>query len=282
MGVHKTADKITMDVGTSIWPIICKVKDLFWQNVSYHAFWEHSWLEQTMPRSRFPRIFRLCQSQEGSVADFGKEEEGHMSWNLHLRRNPPDFEIQELAELLTTLSQVNLVSGLDKLQWNSDSKGRFTVKNWYNTLIQQRNYNQQESCLPLQLIWDSQVPARIIFFLWEVNKQAVQTKARLCKMFHDKDPTCSRCSSEVETINRLLLECDFTEQIWEEIAGGFVVQLPHHDTLTSRIKLWSSKRWIQDTTSWFWSKAPSAIWWSIWAHRNAVIFKDQKADRWKL
>lgn len=150
---------------------ISKVKDHLWQNVKRQVllgvrtlFWKHALLSQTPLNSQFPRIFRLCQLQQGIVAEFGIQE-GQISRNLHLRRNPLDFEISELTDLLKALSQVKLDDGVDSLQWLPDNKGRFSV-NSYSIVYQQRGSQQQQQQYGLpQLIWDKPDTSKNNFLL---------------------------------------------------------------------------------------------------------------------
>lgn len=88
---------------------------------------------------------------------------------------------------MTCLSQVQLKEGGDIIKWSSDSKGVFSVKSCYKVLTQLKVYMRKGVGLPLKLIWDSKVLARINFFLWEVNMQALQTMVRLQQIFHDAD-----------------------------------------------------------------------------------------------
>lgn len=96
------------------------------------------------------KILKLCQWQKGFVVDFGEERK--VSWNLHLRRNPLDFEIPELSEMLNVLEPVPLSQGRDKLQWSKSPNGNFLVKSCYTTLQQHIVLPTQGMCLPLQLI----------------------------------------------------------------------------------------------------------------------------------
>lgn len=189
-----------------------------------------------------------------------------------------DFEIQKITELLNCLNQVQLKVGGDSIISSPDSKGSFSVQSCYRTITQRMTQNQQGVELPLKFIWDSQVLARIIFFLWEVNKQPLLTRFRLQQIFPEIDPKCLLWLEGNETIEHLLLACAFTKQVWDSIASGFGVQLPQHTSLIARIQFWFSHQWHTDTTSWFWSRASSSIWWSIWTYMDEVIFREHKAD----
>lgn len=90
--------------------------------------------------------------------------------------------------------------------------------------------------LPLKFVWDNQIPARINFFLWEVKRHVVITKSLLCGIFPERDQGCALCTSVPKTLDHLLLNCVLTKLLWAEIAKGIGVQLPHHDSVSNRIK----------------------------------------------
>lgn len=119
--------------------------------------------------------------QQGFITDFGSMESRHCSWNLHLRRDPNDSELSELIDLLAALSQVNLSNGKDKLVWLSDNKGVFSIRNCYKYLMQSSNSALSTRCFPYEFIWNGKIPARINFFLWEVNVDVVLTKVRISR-----------------------------------------------------------------------------------------------------
>lgn len=95
-----------------------------------------------------------------------------------------EHELQELGELLEKLDSVKLGDTEDCLHWLSDNKGVFSIGNCYKLLRQlsSRQPTSQVTGLPLKLIWDEQIPARINCFLWKVERQAVQTRLRLHKL----------------------------------------------------------------------------------------------------
>lgn len=152
-------------MGASLWPLISRVKDTFWCNVSFmvnsgvgSSFWKHNWLTQTSLQDKFPKLFRLYIKKEGTVSEFGSIA-GQMSWNLGLGRNPLDHKISDLYQLLKLLDPVKPNELNDCLQWLPDNKGKFSVQNCYNTLWKQSKNQpaRQGLRLPQKWIWDSRL-----------------------------------------------------------------------------------------------------------------------------
>lgn len=159
--------RVNRSLGTSIWSNISKLKVIFWQNVSFQVqvgdriiLWDHLWLGNTVLKTRYPKIFSLCQLQQDFIKDFGRMEGNQISWNLHLRRNLRDSEFPELADLLTVLSKVQLFIGEDKLVWRSDKKGNFSGGNCYSYLLRNRNCTLPSNGLPLKFFWNWRIPCK--------------------------------------------------------------------------------------------------------------------------
>lgn len=144
------------------------------------------------------------------MADFGTVSDGQLAWNLNFRRHPLDHEISELTQLLELLDTVKLNDDNACIQWltnNIASKDCFTVKTCCSTLTQQTSpqVTWQTLGLPHKWIWDSLIPARVNFFLWELNNQMVQTRQRLQQIFPSLDTRCVLCSKEEESQSHLFL-----------------------------------------------------------------------------
>lgn len=187
-------------IGTSIWPSICKLKNTFWKQVGYKVhsrarvlFWDHNYLGTTTLKARSPRIYRLCQNQRGTIAEFGRTVKGELRGTCNSEEIFMILKFQKFIKLVTELNQTNLEIREDMPRWIHDNKGVF-LKSCYRRLSQDINTIPSTSLvsgLPYKLIWDSQIPARVNMFLWEINRKAIQTKARLNKIFPDKDPICT-------------------------------------------------------------------------------------------
>lgn len=160
-----------------------------------------------------------------------------------------------------------------------DSRVQFSVQNCYKVIMQQIPRRATTTGgIPLKVIWDNKVLARINVFMWEVDKQALQTKKRLKKVFPEIDLVCALCGQEEETLSHLLLECEFSKRIWVHLAEGFGVQLPGHSSVNDKLSFWAHYSWDDEVKDWFWVKAPAVVMWTVWIQRNDKIFRQVKTD----
>lgn len=171
-------------------------------------------------KNQVPQNLQDMSEKEGYVAEFSNHQDGGGAWNLHLRRNPFNFEIQELSGLLNELDQAKLNREMDNLEWIHRTNGKFSVKSCYQALLRPADPRPAVLGISKEWIWDHQIPERVCFFMWEVNNAAVQTKARLKRIFPAIDSTCLFCKSAEETITHLLLSCPFPNRYREILLGA--------------------------------------------------------------
>lgn len=134
------------------------------------SFWNQLWNGTQKLSFKYPRLYRLSTLKNGSVRDFCSTEDGQIAWDFHFRRNLLDADISELIHLLEDIKNVTLKEG-DAISWNPDRNGTFSISSCYNTLNSIRHVSRNQLGLPLKFIWDNKIPARVCFFLWEINNK---------------------------------------------------------------------------------------------------------------
>ena len=89
---------------------------------------------------QFPNLYALDRCPQAFVAENLTIIRGYIVWGLCLRRNLTDNEVVDLCILLGLLDKVYLSVGKrDVWLWKPDAKGNFTVKSFYNVLIDSSN-----------------------------------------------------------------------------------------------------------------------------------------------
>ncbi|WMV22465.1 hypothetical protein MTR67_015850 [Solanum verrucosum] len=132
-------------------------------------------------------------------------------WNLFLRRNLQDWEIDKVAEFQDSVGSFSNLTEKDFLVWQNDTKGQFSV----NSIYKELNKNAgQETAWPWKSIWKPKVPYKVNCFMWFLTKEAVLTHENLKKRGYQLASRCTLCEEHAETINHLFLHCTWTEQLW--------------------------------------------------------------------
>uniref|UniRef100_M1A801 Reverse transcriptase zinc-binding domain-containing protein n=1 Tax=Solanum tuberosum TaxID=4113 RepID=M1A801_SOLTU len=201
--------EVTTPYNCSVWRSIRKL----WQLVSTRtsckvgngekvAFWKDIWCGQWPLNQNFPELYNLCQAQDATVAELWTGQ----GWNLRLRRNLNDWEVNFIADFQNTVPQnLNLTEEKDSLVWKVDSKGIFTVRSAYKDLT---GTNTQEIRWPWRMIWKTKVPYKVNYFTWLLTKDAVLTHENLNKRKHNLCSRCHLCEEQIETVNHLFLHCN--------------------------------------------------------------------------
>ncbi|XVF13719.1 hypothetical protein REPUB_Repub08aG0231800 [Reevesia pubescens] len=68
-------------------------------------FWVDEGVENVILRERFPRIYSLAINKDGVVKDFGCWSNNFWNWNVPLRRNVFDWELEQWHAFLCTISE---------------------------------------------------------------------------------------------------------------------------------------------------------------------------------
>ena len=79
--------------------------------------------------------------------------------------------------------------------------GEFTVKLAYREL---KSAEEQHARLPRRMIWRTEIPYKVNYFIWLLAKQTV--KPNLRSRFY-------LCEEQVETVNHLFLHYKWTDQL---------------------------------------------------------------------
>lgn len=91
----------------------------------------------------------------------------------------------------------------------------------------------------MKVIWDTHIPARLNFILWELENHAVQTKMKLQKISPNLNTLYVLCAKE-ESLTHLFLTCELTHQLWCTLAQSYGMQGTVHTSFKQRMKEWSS------------------------------------------
>lgn len=109
-------------------------------NGKHIRFWTHEWIDGTVLKFSFPRIFALAVNKEGVVADFGRSENGKWVWDVTLRRPVFNWEVTQWTTFLDILSDYSVCEDLnDKLIWKKTCSGKYYAKSFSTTVSSHEN-----------------------------------------------------------------------------------------------------------------------------------------------
>ncbi|KAE8713501.1 hypothetical protein F3Y22_tig00110206pilonHSYRG00009 [Hibiscus syriacus] len=220
------------------------------------SFWSDLWIGEFPLKLLFPRIFALSTNKLGTVVDFGSFDSNGWGWNIQTRRSLCDWEIEQLAELLDMLKNINLLEHLeDCLLWDGSGEGLFSVKACRRVLSSSLDDSFQWN----KCVWQGLVPPRVETFLWQLSHQKVAVRVELLKRgVHLGDNTlCPFCNQRDESVQHLFISCVVSWDLWTKLLGYWGIQLAIPQDPPSLLCSWAALM----PNSAIWKFIPGAVFW---------------------
>lgn len=121
-----------------------------------------------------------------------------------------------------------------------------------------------------KLIWSSPLTPKIKNFLWRAVKGCLPTRALLFRRHLGLSPLCPVCETEPETIEHLLLFCNWTASVWFGSALSYRVDRQSITTIDEWLLGMTSKL-DKENFNWVWFHI-RFLCWSLWRSRYAFVF----------
>ena len=108
----------------------------------------------------------------------------------------------------------------DKLIWPFTLIGMYSVKSGYRFLSKESNVQPPLSNFSSQgvgwwrQIWSIEVLNKIKNFVWRCSREAIPTRANLCKRKIVPDGVCDKCKSHAEDCSHALFFCSDVQVVW--------------------------------------------------------------------
>ncbi|KAI8542940.1 hypothetical protein RHMOL_Rhmol08G0179000 [Rhododendron molle] len=111
-------------------------------------FWEHVWCGDVSLRDTLPNIYRLACDKDADVFDYLHFHDGVTMWDIQLRREVHEREVEDL---MTLLARVYGMRRVDEMRWTLSKAETFQVKSFYKALCGGGGV----SSFPRHAIWQS-------------------------------------------------------------------------------------------------------------------------------
>eukprot|EP00268_Persea_americana_P013605 TRINITY_DN1601_c1_g1_i5.p1 TRINITY_DN1601_c1_g1~~TRINITY_DN1601_c1_g1_i5.p1 ORF type:complete len:189 (+),score=8.84 TRINITY_DN1601_c1_g1_i5:231-797(+) len=159
--------------------------------------------------------------------------------------------------------------GCDVRVWKPAVKGNFSVKSFYNALL--------DSSSPIQggkRIWDSTIPPRVIAFCWVARSHKILTLDKLRRRKHYIVNGCPMCLQDEESGHHLLIHCVFAHKVWSTVLKEFDMQWVMPLKVVDLFHQWRLQtKYVRMRI--LWKEVLYAVCWKFWLARNNRIFKNK-------
>ena len=164
--------------------------------------------------------------------------------------------------------------------WSADQSGQYTARSAY--IVMRGDISEETEGGVFQELWKLKLPSKISTFAWRLLKDRLPTRVNLRRrQVEVEDSTCPFCRNMEESAGHLFFQCSRILPVWWEslnwtnIVGVFPLNpkqhfLYHIGGLEGGVR---ANRW-----KWWWL----ALTWTIWKHRNNVIFSNATFDANKV
>jgi hypothetical protein len=199
--------------GSPFWHSLHKLKDIFKQGARFSPgsnsdvrFWTDHWTGDAALSVRYARLFQICADPEITIV---RAYEGD-GWRIFFRRSFGEEEVALWVQLVQELEEVVPAEGRDKVSWNLESSGRFSVKSLYNML-------SQGPAAPFSnAIWKNRFPTKIKIFLWQMARGRLPSNDQILKRRGPSDGLCALCGLP-ENVDHIFFRCVLAKFVWAGI-----------------------------------------------------------------
>ncbi|KAE8663132.1 putative AP2/ERF domain-containing transcription factor [Hibiscus syriacus] len=121
-------------------------------------FWNDIWVNGSTLKIQFPRIFALSTNKRGKLVEFGGFVANGWVWNIQLRRNLCDWELDQWLSLMLLINNITPNESVaDFLGWSGKGNGLFSVKSCRMTISSRTGGHFQWK----KWVWSGLTPPRV-------------------------------------------------------------------------------------------------------------------------
>ncbi|GAU22230.1 hypothetical protein TSUD_227660 [Trifolium subterraneum] len=187
------------------------------------GFWKFKWFGNQPFNELFPNLFAKETHLNVMIAErLGGNGVSYMSsWQWVDRLSTEEAnQMKELSEPLVGFSLHPFNS--DRWRWIQESSGIFSVKSYYNVLIENSHMEELDINVltAIRQLCRNDVPSKVLFFGWRLLLERPPTRVALNHrgiLLNQQDLSCIFCSLIHEDCSHLFFQCPFSKSVWEAV-----------------------------------------------------------------
>ncbi|XP_050222822.1 uncharacterized protein LOC126672915 [Mercurialis annua] len=219
-------------------------------------FWTDEWIVPTVAE-RMNLSYSVKSKKTDLVTDFFINE----SWIL------PSYISSDIGNAIRSISPCRDTS--DTCLWEHSLDGKFKVSLAYILTL-----GVTEQVPWSKFLWKEILPPSRSMICWRAFLGYLPTENNLQKKGFNLVSRCSLCNNNREDVDHLFVNCSFSHALWMVISSIFDRQINTNGSLHSLIMDASNEKFSPQVFS-VWNVAVVTTIWSIWKHRNMIIFDGQ-------
>ncbi|CAI0440264.1 unnamed protein product, partial [Linum tenue] len=168
--------------------------------------------------------------------------------------------------------QIPRVSCPCRVLWKQEANSKFSVKSLYTELVGSHSREIEE--FPAKIVWIPWIPSKICFFTWLVYHNRVLSLDNLKRRGLYLANRCVLCKKDEESVQHLLVDCDFVRRIWILMYGRRSRTPSLNGAIAHVLANWVSADG-DGIEKWFDVCILHSVWWAVWLERNQRTFEDK-------
>ncbi|KAA0058980.1 uncharacterized protein E6C27_scaffold98G001710 [Cucumis melo var. makuwa] len=180
------------------------------------SFWYSNWSQEGCLSTAYPRLFALTLDKEISVKDAWNTIDNQ--WAINFRRELNDRERCNWEKILEILPTPRPNRGSSKPTWIPDCNKSFSIASAKILISCQLDQTSGDSRVKLlEIIWKSNIPMKIKFFMWCLIQRRISTMEVIQQRMSNtllQPNWCVLCNKDNESGNHLFLRCDAVKPLW--------------------------------------------------------------------
>eukprot|EP00256_Glycine_max_P058861 XP_014627188.1 uncharacterized protein LOC106794156 [Glycine max] len=201
-------------------------------------------------------------------------------WKLTWRRDLFDSEVEMTDTFIGKISQHHVQPYReDNWIWKHDQSGNYSTKSGYDLIWRELMGANQNS--DFADLWKLKIPAKAAMFAWRLIRDRLPKKMNLRRrQVMVNDFMCPLCGLKEEETAHLFFSCSNTLPLWWESLSWVIAtalpQNPRDHYLQHATRTAEGKKLTRWKCWWI------ALTWTIWNHRNKIVFQNHTFDGRKL
>lgn len=237
-------------------------------------FWEDKWRGGESQLSvKYRRLYTISAQQHQLIQQVGTFKEEGWEWHFQWRRPLFDSEIEMAVAFIQEVEGITISSDSnDHWRWTAEPNGSYSARSAYRAIREGLLGEGQDG--GFKELWKLRVPSKVAMFAWRLIKDRLPTRDNLKKKRVElQEYLCPFCRSAEESASHLFFHCNKIIPIWWQAGSwvNLVAVYPFHPRQHFLQHFYGvcdgmqAHRW-----QWWWL----ALTYTIWKHRNSIIFSN--------
>ncbi|XP_026384867.1 uncharacterized protein LOC113280462 [Papaver somniferum] len=130
--------------------------------------------------------------------------------------------------------------------------------------------------MPLNYIWNSAIPTKVSFLVWDAAMNGLPTIDRLRRRgMAIRNINCCLCHQEHESISHIFIQCEFAKKVLDHFLNLLEIRWRPPDSCMDLVVSWQLK-FRTEPREFLKFCFPFAIWQQIWEEMNDRVFRNKE------